>query len=63
MSHPPNQDPLSSPKPPTATQLYCISTSVPVLLQMAKAYVYKPNETGHGITIRLMLDGGVRGLI
>ena len=57
-SYPPNQDPLSSPKPPTTTQLYCVSTSVPVLLQTVKAYVYKPNEPGHGITIRLMLDGG-----
>ena len=57
-SHPLNQGPLSSPKPPTTTQLYCVSTSVPVFLQTAKAYVYKPNEPGHGITIRLMLDGG-----
>ena len=27
---------------------------------MAKAYVYKPNEPGHGIIIRLMLNGGSR---
>ena len=59
VSHLPNQEPLISPKlTPTTTQLYCVSMSVPVLLQTAKAYVYKPNDPCHGITIRLMLDGG-----
>ena len=43
---------------PTTTQLYCVNTEVPVLLQTAKAYVHKLDEPKRGMTIRLMLDGG-----
>ena len=38
-----------------------VNTAVTVLLQTAKAYVHKLGDPGCGITIRIMLDGGVRG--
>ena len=40
------------------TQLYCVKTQVPVLLQTAKAYMFNLNEPNYGMTVRLMLDGG-----
>jgi len=43
---------------PTTTQLYCVNTEVPVLLQTAIAYVHRVNQPECGIVIRLMLDGG-----
>ena len=42
----------------STTQLYCVKTQVPVLLQTAQAYMTKLNEPNHGTTVRLMLDGG-----
>ena len=56
----PQQQLLPTPgqQTPVTTQLYCVNTQVPVLLQTAKAYVHKWNDPGCGMTIRLMLDGG-----
>ena len=62
MPPPQNYDPPSSQNHTLATtQLYCVNTALPVLLQMAKAYVHMPGHPSQGMNIRLMLDGGVRG--
>ena len=42
----------------TTTQLYCVNTQVPVLLQTAMAYMHQLNDPRCGMTVRLMLDGG-----
>ena len=53
-----NQELTSQTHTSVTTQLYCVNTAVPVLLQTAKAYVHKPDDPSCGMTIRLMLDGG-----
>ena len=50
--------PLGQPLTPTTTQLYCVNSTVPVLLQTAKAYIHKLDDPKCGMKIRLMLDGG-----
>ena len=55
---PQNHEPPSLQNHTSTTQLYCVNTAVPVLLQTAQAYIYNPNEPSCGMTIRLMLDGG-----
>ena len=47
-----------SPNSATTTGLYCVNTDTPVLLQTAQAYIYNPVNPSHGMTIKLMLDGG-----
>ena len=54
----PQQPPPGQPPTPTTTQLYCVNSTVPVLLQTAKAYVHKLDDPKCGMKIRLMLDGG-----
>ena len=56
---PQNHEPPSPQNHTSATtQLYCVNTALPVLLQTAKAYVHKPGDPSQGMTIRVMLDGG-----
>ena len=49
--------------PSTTTGLYCVNGDTPVLLQTAQAYVHKPTSPACGVTVRLMLDGAVKGHI
>ena len=58
LPHSQNQELTSQTRTSVTTQLYCVNTAVPVLLQTAKAYVHKPDDLSCGMTIRLMLDGG-----
>ena len=57
-TRPQNQAPQNSQNHTSTTQLYCVNTAAPVLLQTAQAYIYKPNNPSCGMTIRLLLDGG-----
>ena len=57
-TRPQNQAPQNSQNRTSTTQLYCVNTAAPVLLQTAQAYICKPNSLSYGMTIRLLLDGG-----
>ena len=54
----PQLPPQGQPPNPYNNSAYCVNSTVPFLLQTAKAYVHKLNDLECGMTITLMLDGG-----
>ena len=55
-----SQTPTMVPPPirSSTTVLYCVNVNTPMLLQTAQAYIHKPDDSSHGMAIRLILDGG-----
>jgi len=58
------QPPVTSGHTPTTTTgFYCVNGDIPVLLQTAQAYIFRPTDPACGMIIRLMFDGGAKGYI